>query len=165
MNKMLFFKILSLFSFSLLFYNFYTLNTSNNENNYYFTTKENYKFLDEKEELNITYKGNCEHELFNRYSKLKNDDLIINDYVSFLNSKRTFKEVKEKQTSVIDNIEDQNLKKSLKISFNGPDITLLEVSNYNNFCNQTKAKIIFDYMVLNGLFILFLFVFSGKRYK
>jgi hypothetical protein len=146
-------------------FNFYKIDSKNLEYNYYLTTKENYKYLDNKKELNISYKGLSEIELFNRYSKLETDKILIDEYISFINNKISFKELSEKQNYILNNIKDIKLKKSLELNFKGIDLSFYEFINYKYYSEQNKRKMLLDLMIFIVLFIVLFLVFITSTKK
>ncbi len=160
LRNMLLIEIILISFFCFVFNSSLNLNESNYELNYYFTTKENYKFLDkENEYLDIKYKGLNEYEIFNKYSRLDTDKLLIDNYIAVINNKISFKDLSNKQQYVLDNLKDQTLKKALKVSFTGVDILLYDSIYYNYYSDQNKSLFLSALMNIICFFMVFLLVF------
>lgn len=156
MKKILLFSFFNICIFSFLLFKLFSIEPYVEENIYALTTKENYKFLDRTETLHIpSYQGLCEKELFNKSSKIKNDEILLNNYISIFKQEVSFYEIEKQQNSLISNIEDEDLKKSLKISFRGIDIPLYEFYNYSYHCSQNKNHMLMSFIVFDSIFVLF----------
>lgn len=138
------------------------------EENHYMIIKESYKYTDLTKKIKIEYNGECEKEIYNRYSKNKQDEELLLNFIETFKNEMTYYTLEENKNNLLDKLIDRDLAKSLKISFIGMDIALFDIYNYKNYCSQIQEQMLklnigFYLFLLIYLIVISLLVFINKK--
>lgn len=138
------------------------------EENHYMIIKESYKYTDLTKKIKIEYNGECEKEIYNRYSKNKQDEELLLNFIETFKNEMIYYTLEENKNNLLDKLIDRDLAKSLKISFIGMDIALFDIYNYKNYCSQIQEQMLklnigFYLFLLIYLIVISLLVFKNKK--